>query len=204
MANTLMRQSDTRERIIVECIRQFNEQGAGFTMDSIARSLKISKKTIYKYFLSKDAIFCSLVDEIQEGIYEEQKKIAADESLAPVNKLYRLLTVKAKYEDIARLDRITELETTAPALYRYFMAAYETQWSLVEAALAEGMEAGIYKKVDVRLARMLLQNGMQMLYRGNLLTEGGKSYQELLHQVVTLVLDGICERKTERKETAEV
>lgn len=42
-----------------------------FTIDEIAKDLKISKKTIYKYFNSKDAI----VEEFFKTVVESDKKI---------------------------------------------------------------------------------------------------------------------------------
>ena len=44
---------DIKKEIIKEATLLFNAKGMSFSMDEIASDLKISKKTIYKYFNSK-------------------------------------------------------------------------------------------------------------------------------------------------------
>ena len=54
--------TETREKILKGTIQVFNKKGLKLTMDDVAEELKISKKTIYKEFKSKDEIFDSMVD----------------------------------------------------------------------------------------------------------------------------------------------
>ena len=53
---------DLKETILEGTIGIFNEKGLKFTMDDIAESLKISKKTIYKVFQNKEELFLAMVD----------------------------------------------------------------------------------------------------------------------------------------------
>jgi antitoxin component YwqK of YwqJK toxin-antitoxin module len=101
------------------------------------------------------------------------------------------LTVKAKYEDSVRLDRMPELAKEEPEMFAYLMKAYETQWTIVEEVLSQGISEGIYKDFNVTLIRMLLQNGMQMLYTNQFLIKSQMRYETALKEVVEIVLDGI-------------
>ena len=57
--------------------------------------------------------------------------------------------------------------------------------------LLKGMEEDIYKRQNVELIKNLLQNGMQMLCKGDFLERNEMTYQEGLHQVVEIILGGI-------------
>lgn len=65
-----------REQIIEASIKSLQQEGLRFSVDVLAEKLKISKKTIYKYFPTKEALayaiyenyYAALKDEIQHII----------------------------------------------------------------------------------------------------------------------------------------
>ena len=52
-----------KEKLIEESIRCLQEEGLRFSVDSLAKRLKISKKTIYQYFPSKEALAYALYEK---------------------------------------------------------------------------------------------------------------------------------------------
>ena len=50
------------EKIINQTIQLFQAKGLKFTLDELASELRISKKTIYQYFPSKEAILNEVVE----------------------------------------------------------------------------------------------------------------------------------------------
>lgn len=62
--------ADIREKIIAEALHEINRRGADFHMDDLARNLRISKRTLYEHFSSKQEIIeksmLSLIDDIHE------------------------------------------------------------------------------------------------------------------------------------------
>jgi AcrR family transcriptional regulator len=99
-----------KQQIIDECITLFNEKGCRFTLDDIVQSLRISRKTIYKYFLSKEDIFKAIIDEAYDDIHFKQNLIFNDDVLTIKEKMYAVCTVETKYDSRIRLDRIYESE----------------------------------------------------------------------------------------------
>lgn len=83
------------------------------------------------------------------------------------------------------------MEKYYPSVYQYLLLQYERDWSVAEKLLVQGVEEGIYKKQNVELIKNLLQNGMQMLCKGDFLERNQMTYQEGLHQVVQIILAGI-------------
>ena len=59
---------DLRLKILLSTIEVFNNYGMRFTMDDIASNMKISKKTIYTVYRSKDAMLLDMVDFIFDNI----------------------------------------------------------------------------------------------------------------------------------------
>ena len=67
--------TEIREKILKGTILVFNKKGLKLTMDDVADELKISKKTIYKEFSSKDEIFETMVDYVFDNIKVREEEI---------------------------------------------------------------------------------------------------------------------------------
>ena len=82
---------DQKLDILRSTIRVFNKKGLKLTMDDIAEYMGISKKTIYKFFDSKEAIFDQMVDYIFDGIERREKEILGEEGLTLEQRTRKLL-----------------------------------------------------------------------------------------------------------------
>ena len=52
-----------KEKLIEESIQCLQEEGLRFSVDSLAKRLKVSKKTIYQYFPSKEALAYAIYEQ---------------------------------------------------------------------------------------------------------------------------------------------
>ena len=84
--------TETREKILKGTIQVFNKKGLKLTMDDVAEELKISKKTIYKEFKSKDEIFDSMVDYVFDNIKAREQEILESEEYSTLDKIRLLLS----------------------------------------------------------------------------------------------------------------
>ena len=60
-----------KEKIISESITSLQSEGLKFSLDGIAKKLKISKKTIYKYFPDKGALAKAIYEEFYGRAFEK-------------------------------------------------------------------------------------------------------------------------------------
>lgn len=61
-----------KNKIIQETISSLQNEGLKFSVDTIAEKLKISKKTIYKYFPNKEALALAVYEDFY---FENMKKV---------------------------------------------------------------------------------------------------------------------------------
>ena len=100
---------DLREQILDTATQLFRTHGLNFTMQQVASSLHISKKTIYTVYPGKEALLTDMVDMLFAKIHQKKSELAAGTD--PLEKrLYAVLT--ALPEEYAALDfrRLDELE----------------------------------------------------------------------------------------------
>ena len=87
--------SDPRQRILLAAREHFFAYGySALTMDGLAAELGMSKKTLYKYFPSKDSLLQEIMSrrtgEIEEGV----DRILREESLDFVEKVFQKIQDK--------------------------------------------------------------------------------------------------------------
>ncbi|MGN0475083.1 MAG: TetR/AcrR family transcriptional regulator [Acutalibacteraceae bacterium] len=64
-----------KNKIIDESIKSLQQEGLRFSVDSLAERLKISKKTIYKYFPTKEALAYAIYEKYYNDLQVEIKDV---------------------------------------------------------------------------------------------------------------------------------
>lgn len=64
-----------KEKIIKLSIQNLQKDGLRFSIDDVAKTLKISKKTIYKYFSNKEELAISIYQTYYEEVKNKLSKI---------------------------------------------------------------------------------------------------------------------------------
>jgi AcrR family transcriptional regulator len=82
---------DNRKSEILDVTRKLiNEKGLQDTStNDIARTVGISRGTLYHHFESKEAILDALVEQISAGIYEQAREIAEKKSIPVIERLLK-------------------------------------------------------------------------------------------------------------------
>ncbi len=71
-----MATEDNRKRIVETALQLFNSRGLrGVTMDDIANTLHISKRTLYETFANKEELLAECLTQVHDDIEDRHKKI---------------------------------------------------------------------------------------------------------------------------------
>jgi AcrR family transcriptional regulator len=106
------------------------------TMDEVASELKMSKKTIYKFFPSKDDLIKAIAKHFMEGL---KNKIlpALNSDKNAIEKLAELNNILAKVSQKVPSKRMDEIKTYFPSL-----------WNEIDSFRTKMMFANITKVID--------------------------------------------------------
>ncbi|MFA6619779.1 MAG: TetR/AcrR family transcriptional regulator [Bacilli bacterium] len=187
-----MNNEDIQDQIIKEFAREFNIDGPRLVLSSLAASLHISKKTIYRYFESKTAIYDCILEKTSEEIHAEQRKIVNDKDLSTKEKLFRILTIKSSTESLFDVSKMYEFSKYEPEFYQRLLNAYRTNWAPFTVLIEEGKKDGTLKKdTSAPFLVSLITKGYEMLYEGDFLTRNQLTYTEAVTKIAETVLGGI-------------
>ncbi len=182
----------TKETILTTFIELFNLYGSSLTLSQLSSSLHISKKTIYKFFSSKNEIYEAILDSAVEQISNRQKEIYENSSLTLDEKIHQLLTIETEEEKKLNMEKVRSLSETDPVFFKRLMDEYEIRWDYFSKLLKEGIDAGVIKKdTNINLVIRVLEVSLQSFYRKDFQKFTNLTYTEAVKKLVNTILEGI-------------
>lgn len=180
-----------REEILKVTIQVFNDKGLKFTMNDIAERMRISKKTLYKVFDDKEALFLATVDYIFDSIKQSEQRVVEDDALGTVEKVHRILGVLPEgYRDV-NLHQLYLLKDKYPRIYKQVELRLETGWETTIELIRQGIDEGCIKPVSIPILKMMLEASLEQFFQRDILIRNGMSYQAALDEVVSILMEGI-------------
>lgn len=128
--------STMKDRIIEASIEALRNEGLKFSVDTLSGRLKISKKTVYKFFPDKETLALALY----ERYYITAMGKAKDLICAPVQIKYReLLRLYFDSKKMIRQDIFNKYKLN-DTVYAFAADRNDDMWSLLSASFPEGVD----------------------------------------------------------------
>ena len=107
-----------RERVLHCAEGLFLSQGFSLiTMDALASELGMSKKTLYRYFPSKEALLAEVMDKRFARITSELEAVERDDRLNFIEKLRGMMGVMTERVAEVRQPFLTDIKRHAPGMF---------------------------------------------------------------------------------------
>ena len=189
-----MSEADEARARILELAEQFflTHGYSRVTMDDIATELRMSKKTLYRHFSSKEALGEAAIASSFARINQELDVLLRDERLDFAERLRNLVrTVASHYGRAAPVLR--DLQRDAPDLWQRLL---EVRRASVQARfgalLASGVKAGaIRADVEPRLVLRMVLTLVDQLMRPDVLEELELPADQVFSNMLGVILDGL-------------
>ena len=184
-----------REAVLLAAVRMFNERGVHATsLDDVAASLGISKRTIYHYLASKDQVLLECVTIGLRQLLAAAERAREEEATAK-GRLVRFLRSYAEInmDDFGRCVTRTSDESLAPESRPRFRALKREIDSAIRQMLAEAIADGGIAPVDIKLATFVIAGALNAPGRWYM-TDGARPAEELAAGLVDILLAGLLPR----------
>ena len=191
-----------RLRILSTAGEEFFRHGfSKVTVDEIATRLGISKKTIYKYFSSKDELLRDVTRATMNEIGACCSDILKDEGIEFVDKLRNMMTtVGVHYSKLAK-PLIEDLQKHAPHIWKE-IADFRTERINKDfgALLQEGMEKGIFRRdIDRQLILLIYGNAIQTIINPEMLMNLPYTATQIFETIMKVMFEGILTEEAKPK-----
>lgn len=182
---------ELRETILEGTIKAFNQKGLKFTMDDVAKTLGMSKKTIYTVFRDKESMFYAMVDYMFDSIKESERRIVEDDSLSTIEKIRQIMSVIPEGYRNVNFQKLYQLKEKYPDVYKQVEHRLETGWEETIALLEQGMEEGCVRRIHIPLVKMMLEATLEQFFQRDILIQNKITYVDALEEVVGIIMEGI-------------
>ena len=182
---------DTELKIIEEAERLYGICGLKFTLQDIAAGLHIAKKTIYRYYPSKDDLFCAVIDHAFDAIQAYKRSILNDPSLSMEEKAKQaMIAIPSQY---AGMDfrNIGGLSDTYPKAAIRLQERLESDWDPIIELLEEGRKKGVFRSICYPVLRTMVTSSITAFMESDVLEKESVAYNEGLALMMDILMKGI-------------
>lgn len=160
------------------------------TLDDLAKQLKISKKTIYKYYNSKDELVAELVD----GIITDLTKIAEQSmqsTLPPMERCLAVFTNVGSYLCGLNQCVMADIETYYPTLFAKMEQIRAERIAGFTEILKSGVNSGDFKPLSPTVAAKMITASIEAILNPAFLNQNNLTTDKAISTLKTIVLQGI-------------
>ncbi|BBF44882.1 transcriptional regulator, TetR family [Lachnospiraceae bacterium KM106-2] len=180
-----------KEKVIDAAIKEFTKSGLKFKMNDIAKSMGISKRTIYTVFDSKEAVLEGITDKYFADFLVMQKKVTEDKDMDVITKIETILcALPEKYQNIG-LSNLCELSHKYPTIYKRLMGYVTKGWDLVEQYLEQGMKEQKIRNISIPIVMTMIEGTVTQFMQNKVLVEHSITYEEAKKEMVKVIINGI-------------
>jgi len=185
---------EIKKRILETARDQFFSHGfTKVTVDEIATRIGMSKKTIYKFYPSKDDLVRAVIDSTLSEVHACCNNIIENTKLDSVEKLRQMMTAAALHISKMGKPLIEDLERDAPHVWKEISEfrnrrIYEDFGKL----LHEGRQQGIFRNdVDEQLILLIYANVIRNVISPEILMQLPFTAVQVYEAIVKVIFEGI-------------
>ena len=190
-----------KEKILAAAAIMIEERGISFRMDDLAKSITISKRTLYEQFHSKHEIVETILVHGAEEFYRQHENIVKNKSLTLEEVLDQYFKVRSNLYAAFNGESFIEIFLAIPQLQETLKTLFKKDWDLLKDYLVRQQEQGhIAQYVDIDIIIMMLQGAVRRI-----VLESSSHHEDLytyMPKVISVILQGITSKGETNEKTS--
>jgi len=180
------------QRILTHARTRFFQEGiACATLEELAKELEIAPEVMSRHFKNEDELICQVLDgymqELSQQLDEIQNKPA--DFLDRVNELW---VFAGKTFAATGCEFKENIRSKYPQLWERLNAFYrERLLSVLSEQMQQGVKMAVFRSdLNIEVALMLFQNGIEQIATPVVLAKNSYSIEEAIKSILQLIFDG--------------
>ena len=188
----LMAEIDDKQRIVDVSSKLFMESGISkVTLDEVATELGMSKKTMYKFFPSKEDLLKTIVHTMMNGLRVRVESVVNSDKPF-VEKAPELLTIIGHQISVMSKQFLFDLQRFAPGLWKEIDEfRRERILTNVRKIFVQAQHEGVFRKdLDIELFILVFVSSVQGIVNPQTLSQHSFSAGEALRGIFRIIFEG--------------
>ncbi|MEW6726522.1 TetR/AcrR family transcriptional regulator [Desulforudis sp. 1088] len=185
-----------RARIINGMEELARQKGfSAVTVDELAGHVGISKRTLYRYFRSKEEIIAAVIEGLTSRVGEAVEGLLATHE-NPIQKLKALVPIIG--QNVGQLEpALRDLQRHYPRLWEKIEGFRAGRITYMTRLLEEGIAQGCFSVANPKLVVTALIASVRTILNPEFIFANGLSFQETVQNLLDLFFYGIVTREKE-------
>ena len=179
-----------RTEILNTATELFREKGLKFTMQDVAASMHVAKKTIYKLYPSKEDLLMDLVKTGFDRIQDAKRRVLESDRSMKEKIAAVLIAMPDNYRSLD-FRRLKGIEEKYPEVSDEIQRRLETEWEPILELLEEGQRNGSVRAISLPVLKQIVTSAIDSFMYSDALQSAGVSYQEALDEMVGILMKGV-------------
>ena len=155
--------SNMKDKIVRASIEGLRNEGLKFSVDLLANKLKISKKTIYKYFPDKETLSIALYETYYSDAAKQAEKLISKNTKESYKELLYIYfdSKRMTHNDIFNKYKLNQ------TIYAYTKEKSDCLWEIIAASFV-----GKLSETDKKVLRIIVDGSFEKLCEDCMVLEG--------------------------------
>jgi AcrR family transcriptional regulator len=187
-------EKELKDRILAKAEELFFQYGySKITMEEVAAGLGMSKKTLYKFFPSKETLVKNIIENKHCEVEAYIDDLLSDSSLDFVTKLKQLLGFVGKQTSKYNGPLLHDLQMHIPQVWEEINEFKKKNSNKkVSTLIDEGVEKGIFRKeIDKELIILIYMNAIQGIINPVTLAQLPYTGNQVFETISKILFEGI-------------
>lgn len=195
-------EKEIKERILKQAEQLFLQFGySKVTMDEIAASLGMSKKTLYKFFPGKEALVKEMITSMKCSIDEHIDYVWSNQEMDFMDKLKSVMNFIGKQTTKLHGPLLEDLHKSIPEVWQEIHDfRKENAVKRFSVFINEGVESGVFRKdLDRQLIVLFYLHAVQGLINPETLSQLPYSANQIFDAIIRIIFEGILSEEGRRE-----
>jgi len=189
-----MSDAELRTRIIEAARLHFFEHGfSKSTMEELAQTMGMSKKTIYKFFPGKEDLIREITREKLTAVHATCLRLQGDRSIDFMERIRTITGFISKEMRALKPQFYVDLQRTMPELWKE-VEEFRTKRVLEDfsAVIREGIALGVFRNdINVEVLVMMYSSAMQSIINPETLSQLPLNSSQAYEAIVEIIFGGV-------------
>lgn len=164
--------------------------------DEIASSAGISKRTLYRYYSSKEKLITDVIEFFKAQIHSKIDEVLIRDDLSPIAKYRMILSHVAKSTSKVSKNLLVDIQKERPDIFEGIVEFRTNNIKSLASLLQEAQNQGdLRSDLDPSFATDILIGTINNILTPEYLIHHNFSFEESLETIISIFLEGVLARK---------
>lgn len=189
------------QEILEHSLKKFITAGYGkVTTEELSADMGISKKTLYKFFETKDKLIEAAIEHMMKKVQAKFDKVINEHKRNSIDRLNEIFFMIAEFGSKISKDAMRDINKHRPDLIQKLMAFRAERVKSLASVIRDGQERGeIRKDIDPELTIEVFLAAVNTIMIPSYLINSPHSFDSAFKNIFSVFLTGIREIKSEKE-----